>query len=165
MLNHRSDWDIVGIFHRPFSVVVSPYWKKFKGIVAWLGVTMNVIYAREQAGDVNVSSSVRDSVIHAIQSHLDQNASHPIPLLVFPEGATTNGKGILQFNKTIFSIASEILPLAISISFPIPLPIHIDYLFDSWLSNAFWILFSPATVFRYQFLPRQVTSNFPSFFF
>lgn len=158
-MNHRTDWDIIGVFHKPFVVIVSPYWKKFQSLVTFLGAKVNMIYARQQAGDTFVSSSMRDSVIHAIQQHFLQTASHPIPLVIFPEGGTTNGRGILQFNKTILGIAPEVLPLAIDIRFPFPLPIHVDYLFDSWITNVWWSFFFPLIVYEFTFLPRQVNNK------
>src|SRR3712207_5909185 len=79
------------------------------------------------------------------------------PLIVFPEGVTTNGKGMLMFNKFIFGLGEEIQPVAIRLKPCVPLPVHFDYLTDTIWGNLFTLFFHPYTVLEYNVLTRQVS--------
>jgi hypothetical protein len=95
-------------------------------------------------------SDTKERVKSSILSTLDQN-----PLLVFPEGATTNGKAILLFNKFVFSLGKEVQPIAIRVWSPWR-PIYLDFLRDSFLTNMFALMFLPWTRYEYTILPKQV---------
>jgi len=64
--------------------------------------------------------------------------------------------GVLLFNKFIFSLGEEIQPIAIRSYSPFfKLPVNIDCLRDSFLTNLITLMFVPLTIYEYTVLPRQ----------
>jgi hypothetical protein len=110
---------------------------------------MGVIYARTTAGAVKSerSEAVRDAIRSHLKSHKD------VPLLAFPEGGTTNGKGLLRFQKFLFSLGEPVQPVALRMESPLMSCLRRDVLRDSFLSNFFICVFVPITVWDATFLP------------
>ncbi|XP_060076555.1 lipid droplet-regulating VLDL assembly factor AUP1-like [Ylistrum balloti] len=77
----------------------------------------------------------------------DQN----IPVLFLPEGTPTNGSGILKFRTFPFSLKVPVLPVSISYTrWPLTMPV--STIKSTRLSECFWILFYPYTIFKLRLL-------------
>lgn len=88
----------------------------------------------------------RDVLIENVKMHLN-STSGPIPILCYPEGATTNGKtGLLKFGSWLFTIETPMQPIYITVYRPL-LPISVSVLGSRWWSDLFWFLVVPFTVF------------------
>jgi hypothetical protein len=128
--------------------------------------TSNQIYTRSTASGISSDNAERETVKESVVQQLKKSKS---PLIVFPEGATTNGNGLLLFQKFTFSLGEEILPVGM---FKLEIfansyiwtalkvypyfeqfPINFDHLTDSVFSNVFAIMFCPMLVYEYTFLP------------
>ncbi|KFM59414.1 Ancient ubiquitous protein 1, partial [Stegodyphus mimosarum] len=76
------------------------------------------------------------------------------PLLIFPEGTTTNGKkGLLKFNLWPFLLSEAVQPIRIKVARPKLMQVAFSVVGSRWWSDLFWFLFVPYTVFRIRFLP------------
>lgn len=72
-------------------------------------------------------------------------------ILIFPEGATTNGRvGLLKYNPLIFFCGEPILPIATKLSRPFP--IALCKLQFAMFIDFIWLLFVPWTICNYNFL-------------
>lgn len=88
----------------------------------------------------------KESILQALSAKHTQ-------LLFFPEGWDTNGKtGLLQYQKWLFSLDKEILPVAIKVSVPW-LPLDPSLLGTSILKELFYIFACPWYHFELSFLP------------
>jgi len=86
----------------------------------------------------------------------------------FPEEDTTNGKvGILKFSKTTFDkkiyqqySQTVIQPVVIMANRPWFIPVNVNTLFSTFLSDLLWCLFVPFTQFHISFIPaRELEKN------
>jgi len=94
----------------------------------------------------------REKMRGAIANHL---ASARYPLLFFPEGWDTNAhRGILMYNKFLFSLGYPILPVALRVRVPL-LGLEPGVLGVRFWSELLWLLFYPALVYDLTFLPVE----------
>jgi hypothetical protein len=98
-------------------------------------------------------SEAKQQVREVIRNHFKYKKS---PLFLHPEGATTNGNGLLMFNKFVFGLNLDVQPAALRIINPIQLPFRVDHLRDDLVSNLFFIFFNPFLIYEYTMLPIQV---------
>lgn len=75
------------------------------------------------------------------------------PLLVFPEGATSNGKGLLRFDPFAFALGVPVQPVAIRIRRRFP--IRVSLLHAAYTQDLLWNLFCPFTEIEFTVLPAQ----------
>jgi acyl-CoA synthetase (AMP-forming)/AMP-acid ligase II/acyl carrier protein len=75
------------------------------------------------------------------------------PLFVFPEGATSNGKGLFRFEPFAFAIGVDVQPVAIRIRRR--LPIRVSLLRAAYTRDLLWNLFCPSTEIEFTVLPAQ----------
>ncbi|KAF5900254.1 ancient ubiquitous protein 1, partial [Clarias magur] len=74
-----------------------------------------------------------------------------LPLLLFPEEDTTNGRaGLLKFSSWPFSVADSIQPVALRVKRPF---IAVNVPESSWLTELLWTFFVPFTVYQVRWLP------------
>ncbi|OWF38331.1 ancient ubiquitous protein 1-like [Mizuhopecten yessoensis] len=100
--------------------------------------------------------SYRDFGVTRGNEHLEENIKkylqdQSVPVLFLPEGTPTNGSGILKFRSFPFSLKVPVLPVSISYTrWPLTMPVStID---STRLSEYFWILFYPYTIFKLRLL-------------
>jgi hypothetical protein len=161
-MNHRTDVDVMGVWHLRLCVLASPYIGRIIGWFQKVGFNLEVIFTRKEqttSSDDQTRKDVRDSICTQLKSKKGYLYSHP-------EGATTNGKGILVFNKFIFGLGEEVQPVALNFYIPLfdYIPVHVDHLFDNWVSNFFFILFHPCVVYEFTFLSPQVIASITKIF-
>jgi len=78
------------------------------------------------------------------------------PLLVFPEGWDTNGKkGLLLFQKFLFSVGRSIQPVAIRCSIPLLPMIEPNVLGTTITQELMYLFFVPYFLWELTFLPLQ----------
>ncbi|ESO05356.1 hypothetical protein HELRODRAFT_77701 [Helobdella robusta] len=78
-----------------------------------------------------------------------------VPLLIFPEGETTNGKcGLLKFSAWPFSLENKVQPVAIKVQRPL-FNVPLSLVHSNVVSDIFWLLFFPITIFHLSYLPVQ----------
>jgi len=93
----------------------------------------------------------RDVLINNAKAHVRDS---PVPMLVFPEGASTNGQvGLLKFSVWPFSLDQPIQPVIINITRPSMALISPSVLGGRWWVDIFWFLFVPYTKFHIRVLP------------
>lgn len=74
-----------------------------------------------------------------------------LPLLLFPEEDTTNGRaGLLKFSSWPFSVSDSIQPVALLVRRPF---IAVNTPESSWLAELLWTFFVPFTVYHVRWLP------------
>ncbi|KAI2657098.1 Lipid droplet-regulating VLDL assembly factor AUP1 [Labeo rohita] len=74
-----------------------------------------------------------------------------LPLLLFPEEDTTNGRtGLLKFSSWPFSVSETIQPVALLVKRPF---IAVNTPESSWLTELLWTFFVPFTVYHVRWLP------------
>ncbi|XP_012541641.1 ancient ubiquitous protein 1 [Monomorium pharaonis] len=72
---------------------------------------------------------------------------------VQPEFGTTNSRvALLKFNSWPFSIETSVQPVAIRASRSELVPVHLTALASTWLTEVFWFMFVPYTVFTLKYL-------------
>ncbi|XP_030044663.1 ancient ubiquitous protein 1-like [Microcaecilia unicolor] len=83
--------------------------------------------------------------------HLKQYSSqgYSLPLLLFPEEETTNGRaGLLKFSSWQFSILDVVQPVALQAQRPF---IAVSLADSSWITELLWTFFVPFTVFQVRY--------------
>ena len=79
------------------------------------------------------------------------------PVSVFPEEETTNGRGLLKFNRSYFKRGGmSVQPLAVYVSRPMLFPAHVHCTTSTFWSDLLWSLFFPFTRFHITHLPTRV---------
>ncbi|XP_062855826.1 lipid droplet-regulating VLDL assembly factor AUP1 isoform X2 [Trichomycterus rosablanca] len=74
-----------------------------------------------------------------------------LPILLFPEEDTTNGRaGLLKFSSWPFSVADSVQPVALMVKRPF---IAVNVPETSWLTELLWAFFVPFTVYQVRWLP------------
>ncbi|XP_028657370.1 lipid droplet-regulating VLDL assembly factor AUP1 [Erpetoichthys calabaricus] len=74
-----------------------------------------------------------------------------LPLLLFPEEDTTNGKaGLLKFSSWPFAVTNTVQPIALLVRRPF-IPANIEE--SSWILELLWTFFIPFTVYQVRWLP------------
>uniref|UniRef100_UPI003AAC9365 lipid droplet-regulating VLDL assembly factor AUP1 isoform X2 n=1 Tax=Centroberyx gerrardi TaxID=166262 RepID=UPI003AAC9365 len=74
-----------------------------------------------------------------------------LPLLLFPEEDTTNGRaGLLKFSSWPFSLTDSIQPVALRVTRPL---LALSTPESSWLMELLWTFFAPCTVYHVSWLP------------
>jgi len=77
------------------------------------------------------------------------------PLLFFPEGWDTNGKkGLMIYQKFLFSLGKPVHPVALTVDVPI-LPLNPGMLGTSVIKEVLWLFFYPCTIWSLTFLSPQ----------
>ncbi|KAI0225288.1 hypothetical protein LSAT2_023864 [Lamellibrachia satsuma] len=88
----------------------------------------------------------RDRLIQNAKKHIQCSQ---LPLLSFPEGASTNGHvGLLKFSVWPFSIGCPVQPVVVEVKRPPFANISPSILGGRWWIDIFWFLFVPYTHFR-----------------
>jgi len=107
--NHRSEFDILALRSLFKCAAVSPLYYKTFALCKRMIREINPIY---------VDYTQREGVRASINDHLS-GPLKDIPILVFPEGALTNGEqALLLYHKFLFSVDQPIQPLANHVSGP-----------------------------------------------
>lgn len=79
------------------------------------------------------------------------SSPNALPLLLFPEEDTTNGRtGLLKFSSWPFSVSDSIQPVALLVKRPF---IAVSTPESSWLTELLWTFFVPFTVYHVRWLP------------
>lgn len=74
-----------------------------------------------------------------------------LPLLLFPEEDTTNGRnGLLKFSSWPFAVSDTIQPVALLVKRPF---IAVNSPESTWLTELLWTFFVPFTVYHVRWLP------------
>nr|XP_033811075.1 ancient ubiquitous protein 1 isoform X2 [Geotrypetes seraphini] len=84
--------------------------------------------------------------------HLKQYSSqgYNLPLLLFPEEETTNGRaGLLKFSSWQFSILDVVQPVALQAQRPF---LAVSLADSSWISELLWTFFVPFTVYQVRWM-------------
>jgi len=110
------------------------------------GSTGFVCWAR---GFMELNSASGQAVIaESLQRYCSTEGS--LPLLLFPEEDTTNGRaGLLKFSSWPFSLTDCIQPVALRVKRPL---IALSMPDSSWLTELLWTLFIPCTVYQVSWL-------------
>ncbi|XP_036424500.1 lipid droplet-regulating VLDL assembly factor AUP1 isoform X1 [Colossoma macropomum] len=78
------------------------------------------------------------------------SAPGALPLLLFPEEDTTNGRaGLLKFSSWPFSVADSVQPVALTVKRPL---LSVNVPESSWLTELLWTFFVPFTVYQVRWL-------------
>ncbi|XP_067313094.1 lipid droplet-regulating VLDL assembly factor AUP1 isoform X2 [Pseudorasbora parva] len=79
------------------------------------------------------------------------SSPNSLPLLLFPEEDTTNGRtGLLKFSSWPFSVSDSIQPVALLVKRPF---VAVSTPESSWLTELLWTFFVPFTVYHVRWLP------------
>lgn len=98
----------------------------------------------------------RETLIQNASRHCRESS---VPLLAFPEGATTNGKiGLLKFSVWPFSLDQPVQPVAIKINRPL-IGVTSSVTNSKWWNDLFWFLFVPFSVFHIRYLPVMTQND------
>ncbi|XP_076364809.1 lipid droplet-regulating VLDL assembly factor AUP1 homolog isoform X6 [Tachypleus tridentatus] len=93
----------------------------------------------------------RDVLIQNVKRYLRDS---DLPVIVHPEGATTNGrKGLLKFSTWPFSLDHPVQPIVIQVNRPLGFKIAVSVIGSRWWSDLFCFLFVPFTLFTLRYLP------------
>lgn len=86
---------------------------------------------------------------------LNEVESDPTPIVIYPEGATTNGNvGLLRFSSFIFSLGRPIHPVGVKYSPALPfIPFHA--IMPNYTFHMFLVGFQPFVLVDIHVLPRQ----------
>ncbi|XP_029451733.1 ancient ubiquitous protein 1 isoform X3 [Rhinatrema bivittatum] len=88
-----------------------------------------------------------------LTEHLKQYSSDGgnLPLLLFPEEETTNGRaGLLKFSSWQFSILDVVQPIALQVQRPF---LAVSLADSSWITELLWTFFVPFTVYQVRWMP------------
>ncbi|CAH1713864.1 unnamed protein product [Aphis gossypii] len=81
-------------------------------------------------------------------------------LMLFPEGASTNGKcALLKFSITPALISDKLQPVVLTVTRPSFVNINLSVLGSNNISEVFWFFFVPFTKFEYKLLEVIQRSN------
>jgi len=95
----------------------------------------------------------RDTLIKNAKA---RTSASDIPILTFPEGASTNGKvGLLKFSVWPFSLDQPVQPLIIKVNRPSFTQVSPSILGGRWWIDVLWFLFLPYTIFHIRILPTK----------
>lgn len=106
--NHISYLDgvvLASLFNAPKIVAMSG--SKKVPVLGKLMKEMEVVFVDRSAGDS------RKATAEAIQRHCTEWSQGQRPLLIFPEGRTTNGEGLVEFKKGAFNSGVPVRPVLI----------------------------------------------------
>lgn len=147
--NHISEFDAIVL-----RAIADPYilGYHFYRDIWWLKLSpiriFKMIYVPQQSRSEG-NGSARDEINRVIRSTLQSPGE---VLLLFPEGGLTNGRvGLLQYHKFVFGLDMRVQPIALSLASPLPL--HVDTMYASFLSNVLCFMFVPFQCYTVDFLP------------
>lgn len=104
---------------------------------------------------MNMSS--KEALIANIKQFLSTST---YSVTVQPEFGTTNSQvALLKFNSWPFSIETSVQPVAIKASRSELVPVHLTSLASTWLTDVFWFMFVPYTVFTLKYLKIRRNSE------
>ncbi|CAH0395263.1 unnamed protein product [Bemisia tabaci] len=90
-------------------------------------------------------------MVSFLRSHISESK---IPVVLFPEEETTNGRaGLLKFSDWSMTLSDRIQPAVIHAWRPWFVQTNISHLGASWYSDLFWFLLTPWTAFSIRYLP------------
>ncbi|KAK6493731.1 ancient ubiquitous protein 1-like [Huso huso] len=93
--------------------------------------------------------SSRSEMAESLKRYCSTEGS--LPLLLYPEEETTNGRmGLLKFSSWPFSVSDSVQPVALFVKRPF-IPANIEE--SSWILELLWTLFIPFTVYQVRWLP------------
>eukprot|EP00771_Trimastix_marina_P001803 gnl/Trimastix_PCT/2904.p1 GENE.gnl/Trimastix_PCT/2904~~gnl/Trimastix_PCT/2904.p1 ORF type:complete len:292 (-),score=80.77 gnl/Trimastix_PCT/2904:73-948(-) len=146
--NHITDYDGLVFYSlrgpSRLSFITTRYLEPIARYAKKLGLQVSVVYRATNAAD-------KPKVKRDIQSVLRTERRS---LFVLAEGATTSGKhGLLRYNKFVFSLDMDVLPVALRVR-PYA-PINIDIPSRHFLPNMLWTFSCPFVVYEYEFLEPQ----------
>ncbi|XP_043920383.1 lipid droplet-regulating VLDL assembly factor AUP1 [Protopterus annectens] len=96
----------------------------------------------------------RSELTETLNQYVSQEGT--VPLLLFPEEETTNGRtGLLKFCSWPFTVADVIQPVALFVKRPFLSESVAD---SSWIAELLWIFFMPFTVYQVRWL-QSVSKN------
>lgn len=96
----------------------------------------------------------RPELTETLNQYVSQEGT--VPLLLFPEEETTNGRtGLLKFCSWPFTVADVIQPVALFVKRPFLSESVAD---SSWIAELLWIFFMPFTVYQVRWL-QSVSKN------
>ncbi|KAE8628434.1 hypothetical protein XENTR_v10000010 [Xenopus tropicalis] len=134
--NHRTDFD-----HNIISLIApccSPSLSCAPGFLCWARGFLEL-------GALGSRTQLMESLKH----YLSQPGGGP--LLLFPEEETTSGRtGLLHFSSWPFSLSDSVQPLTLTVQRPL---IAAAVSGCSWVTELFWLLFIPFTVYQVRWLP------------
>uniref|UniRef100_A0A8C5PU81 Lipid droplet-regulating VLDL assembly factor AUP1 n=1 Tax=Leptobrachium leishanense TaxID=445787 RepID=A0A8C5PU81_9ANUR len=134
--NHRTyfDHNVVGLI----TPCTSPSLSCSPGFLCWARGFLEL-------GAPGSRVQLQESLKH----YLSQSGS--LPLLLFPEEETTNGKtGLLHFSSWAFSLSDAVQPLSLLVQRPLVSPVVTGC---TWVVELLWMLFVPFTIFHVRWLP------------
>lgn len=145
IMNHVTNFDHLA-FNLILPVAVPSVWDLPQHLNWTLGYTYFGASEGRQVFIKNVRNFIKDA---------------NVPVLIFPEGATTNSKkGLLKFNSWPFLLNHDIQPVTLRVSRPVIARISLSIVGSRWWSDMLWFLFVPYTIFRIRFLPVQCKKDF-----
>lgn len=81
-----------------------------------------------------------------------------LPLYLQPEWKCTNGSGVLKFKTWPFALCDSVQPISIVVDRPY-LGANVATADSTNLTNIFYYLFSPYTIYKFKFLPTVQKQN------
>jgi 1-acyl-sn-glycerol-3-phosphate acyltransferase len=157
--NHRTAFDIFPLFPlcAPLAVIIDREFFDGHCISRFVTSVLNKSNVMEAIKiDVPKNGEQRERQRQQIVRHLDKETSKT--LVFFPEGWDTNGKGLLLYQKFLFSVGLPIVPLALKVHVPL-LPVVPGMLGSTILKEIFWLFFVPCYVYDITVLPSQSALN------
>ncbi|XP_014669212.1 PREDICTED: ancient ubiquitous protein 1-like [Priapulus caudatus] len=99
----------------------------------------------------------RDVLIKNAKKHCSESN---VPILSYPEGASTSGKrGLLKFSTWPFSLEQPVQPVVITVRRLPLVAITPSPIGSRWWTDLMWFAFVPYTKFHLRILPVQVKEN------
>lgn len=96
-------------------------------------------------------SQGKDPFLTRLRLHQEKSK---IPLLLFPEEATTTGKvGLLKFSPWCASVNNLVQPISLQVWRPFFVNIAVNVLGSSASADLFWLFFPLVTVYKIKYLP------------
>lgn len=109
--------------------------------------------------DTSTLPEILSMIFKMTLSNNEAQTGSDFPLLYFPEEETTNGNvGLLKFNLEIFkNMDGLIQPLVLTVDRARFVPVNVNCFESTFISDLFWALYSPYTLYNICFLPvREV---------
>ncbi|XP_050429472.1 lipid droplet-regulating VLDL assembly factor AUP1-like [Adelges cooleyi] len=137
-------------------MIVSNHLSMFDHVALHLAIgsyTPTRKFADPIASFFGLVSMLHHENVTSATAFLKQFISNGRSLVLFPEGATTNGKSALLRFSTFPTVISDVLqPVVIKTRRPSFADVNLSVLGSSWFTEIFWFFFVPYTVFEYKLL-------------
>ena len=132
-------------------VLVRTTYRDYTFAHAVLSTLADPIFVPPPSMQASEKRIAHDRVQRQIRQHLSKRSG--APLVCFPEGSITNGKGLMRFERFVFGLGHKILPAVIRVQAPFPLAL--DTIWSPLPMNIARMLFQPWHVFDVQLLPSM----------